>query len=485
MTRLERLKRWVAPGLRLSEAKRGDAPAGKRPAQTTSIARELVLLAWPIAAAMFGETLLGLVDTKLVGGLGAAALGGVGVGTMLMFLNYSTVFGLMRGVKVRAAYATGHGVPQRGVRYAQAGAVMGALLGVGVWCVGRDVGWLLRGIGIDDNLITPGRDFFSAISWGAPATCTLAALINHRQGKGDSRTPMIVGVLGNLVNVCLSYGLIYGHFGLPALGVRGAGYGTATTEWLEVSAMLGILAREARAARGTIDISLRSAAREVAELGVPTGAQFAAETLAFSTFTAVLGTIGDAQIAAHQIALATIRTSFLPGIAVGEAACVLVGRSLAQKRVDLADRATNIALALAIGFMAACGLVFAVLGGAIARVFTNDAEVAAIAQRLLYVAAAFQILDACNIVFRGALRGAKDVKVAAIMGIAIVWTCVPTAAYLLGKLAGWGALGGWCGFLAETSLSTVLFWRRWRRGPWRRAFEGPLAKEASTALVAA
>jgi MATE family multidrug resistance protein len=434
---------------------------------------------------MFGETALGLVDTKLVGGLGPAALGGVGIATTLMYLNYATVFGLMRGVKVRTAYATGKGSPEQAVRYAQAGVVMGALAGMLVWWIGRDVGWALYALGIDRTLVPYARDFLAAVTWGAPATCALAALINHRQGLGDSRSPMILGVGGNLVNAVLSYGLIYGHFGLPALGIRGAGLGTATTEWLELLGMLALLARDARRARGARLLPLRSALREVAELGVPTGLQFAAEMLAFTTFTAILGTIGGAQIAAHQIALATIRTSFLPGIAVSEAACVLVGQSLARGRLDEADRVTRTALHVAVAFMAACGVVFAVFGGALARAFTTDPEVARIAQRLLWVAAGFQVLDAVNIVLRGSLRGAKDVRVAAFIGIAVIWTCVPTAAYLLGRLAGWGALGGWCGFVFETLLSATLFWRRWHRGAWRRGFQRSQAEAPARSELAA
>jgi MATE family multidrug resistance protein len=80
------------------------------------------------------------------------------------------------------------------------------------------------------------------------------------------------------------------------------------------------------------------------------------------------------------------------------------------------------------------------------------------------------VLDAANIVLRGALRGAKDVRVPAIIGIGVVWTCVPVAAYVFGKLAGWGAFGGWLGFVGETTLATVLFGWRWRRGAWRDAF---------------
>jgi MATE family multidrug resistance protein len=202
-------------------------------------------------------------------------------------------------------------------------------------------------------------------------------------------------------------------------------------------------------------------------IGVPTGAQFGAELLAFSTFTAILGSLGATQIAAHQASLAIIRTSFLPGIAVGEAACVLVGQAVGRKRLDEADRVTRASLVIASVFMAVCGVAFAVFGEPIARAMVNGDEVVEVVRKLLLVAAVFQVLDAFNIVLRGALRGAKDVRVPAIMGISIVWTCIPVAAYLLGKLAGMGAIGGWCGFIAETLFATILFSMRWKRGAWR------------------
>lgn len=417
---------------------------------------------------MCGETLLGLVDTKLVGGLGPSALGGVGIATTFMFLAYAMVWGIMRGVKVRAAHAIGCGDTGDAIRYAQAGVAIGVVLGIVTAIAGRDVSPLLVLLGIDATLVPHARDFFAAITLGAPATAVVAALTQHRQAIGDSRTPMFVGVAGNVFNAVVAYGLIYGHFGLPALGVRGGGLATALTEWLEAIVMLAMLARDSFA-QAPSKIGLGFALREVLSLGVPTGLHFVGELLAFTMFTVLIGGLGATEIAAHQLALATIRTSFLPGLAISEAACVMVGRAIGAGRLPDADRATLAALKLAAGFMAACGVVFAILGGVIARAFTDDAMVAQTAQRLLWVAAVFQVLDAVNIVLRGALRGAKDVRFAAVIGIAIAWTCIPTAAFLLGKLAGLGALGGWLGFIAETTLAAWLFWRRWQRGAWRNA----------------
>jgi multidrug resistance protein, MATE family len=401
----------------------------------------------------------------------------VGVATTFMFLGYSVVFGIMRGVKVRTAHAIGEGRPLDGFVYARSGMLMGAALGIAIMIACRDVSGVLRALGTDPAIVPYASDFLAAVTLGAPQTCALAALIQHRQAISDSRTPMVVGIAGNAFNVLFAWALIYGHFGLPALGVRGGGFATATTETLELAVLALLLFRSERRARQAAGVqppmSLRQATRDVAELGLPTGLQFGVEMLAFATFTAVLGNIGGAEIAAHQIALSVIRVSFLPGVAISEASSVMVGQALGRRSLPEADAAVKSAVRVAIGFMAACGVAFAVLGGLIAQFFSTDPGVIVIARRLLLMAAAFQVLDAVNIVYRGALRGAKDVRVAAAIGIGTIWLFVPTAAWFLGRGAGLGALGGWIGFLGETTAGGILVWLRWRKGAWRAAYTRP------------
>jgi multidrug resistance protein, MATE family len=486
------LKRKAAPALHALAARGGwvrqRALSGRRPdlEGRAPAVREVSALAWPIAVAMLGETAMGLVDTRLVGALGPASIGGVGVATVLMYLCYAMVMGLMRGVKVRVAWAAGEGRPADAIRYAQAGALVGVASGAVVWLLARDASWALRALHVDRALVAPAREFLTARSWGAVGLCVMSALTQWRQGLGDTRTSMRVGLAGNVVNATLAYALIHGRFGAPRLGVAGAGYATAVTETLQCAALVWMFVRDYRVAPKGSTARLRDALREVGVVGVPTGAQFGAEMLAFTTFTALLGSLGADEIAAHQVALATIRASFLPGIAVAEAASVLVGRALGRGSIREADRVVVASLQLAGVFMALCGVVFALFGAAIVHVFTDDAAVVALARQLLLVAAVFQLLDACNIVLRAALRGARDTRAVALLGVAIVWTCVPGAAWLLGREMGLGVVGGWCGFVAETLLGTVAFGWRWSYGAWRRRFEGPaLDRITHRSLVAA
>ena len=214
------------------------------------------------------------------------------------------------------------------------------------------------------------------------------------------------------------------------------------------------LADPARYERARAEVPLRRAVREVAHLGVPTGLQFGSEMLAFATFTALLGTLGTEQIAAHQIALATIRTSFLPGTAVSEAASVLVGQALGRRSLADADRTTRAALLLAVSFMTAAEFCSPWAAGCwCARSPTTQwsrARPAAAAHRrglsgprrgrhrLARCASRCPRRPRSRAHRRG---GGVDLR--------------PDRRPPSRPLAGWGAAGGWCGFLAETTLGAI------------------------------
>jgi MATE family multidrug resistance protein len=205
---------------------------------------------------------------------------------------------------------------------------------------------------------------------------------------------------------------------------------------------------------------------------------FFCDYLAFAVCAAILASLGEREMAAHQITVVVNRLAYHPGLALGEVACILVGQALGARRLDMADRAVRSALKVAIIFMVVCGAAFALSSGPIAGFFTSDPSIASRTTHALWVAGMFQILDAINIVMRGALRGAKDVRFASFVGVCILWACVPTVTYGLGRLAGWGVVGGWVSFMVATGLSAVFFTQRWRRGQWR------LSMTATTGLVA-
>jgi hypothetical protein len=147
---------------------------------------QLLKLAGPIAAAMLGESALGLGDSRLVGALGAESLAGVGTATVVLFLSYAMGFGLMRGVKVRAAYAIGEGREGDGVRYAQAGAAVGVALGLLVFAATRAPEAIFLALGVAPGTARAAAEFTAARAWGAPAMFVVSAMVQYRQAVGDA-----------------------------------------------------------------------------------------------------------------------------------------------------------------------------------------------------------------------------------------------------------------------------------------------------------
>jgi MATE family multidrug resistance protein len=289
------------------------------------------------------------------------------------------------------------------------------------------------------------------------------ALSESRYGIGDSRSPLWAALGANVTNIALDAVLIFGL----GLGVRGAGIAAAVGHMVEAALLL-------RACRdpgiGWGSVRLRHLVHTL-RLGVPVGLQFTLEIGSFSLLVVMLARMGDADLAAHQIALQLTHLSFLPALAVGEAACVLVGQAVGAGEDGLVRDLARKAIGIAGTYSLAC---------AIPALFTTDPAVRAMAAKLLRVAAAFQLFDAGNAVARSVLRGTGDVRFAAIVAVVSAWAATPPLTWLLGTRMRLGALGGWLGLTVEVVAGCAILWWRLERGSWKaRAVECRARLEAS------
>jgi MATE family multidrug resistance protein len=289
------------------------------------------------------------------------------------------------------------------------------------------------------------------------------ALREHRYGLGDSRSPMIAGLAGNALNIALNWVMVM----QLGWGVRGSALATLFGHGAE----LVVVAWAYRAELGSVlparrELS-RAHLRSLFDVGVPTGVQFLLEMGSFALLTTIVSRIGEAQLAAHQIALQVIHFSFLPTLGVAEAAAVLAGQAVGARRDELVPVVARAGLWLSSIYAAGWTLAMPLVAAPIAACFTDEPALVAISVRLLWVAACFQIADGAAAVARGVLRGAGDVVVPARMGVLCAWVFTPPLAYVLGSVLGLGALGGWIGLLLEITTLALLVWWRIARGPWR------------------
>ncbi|HMJ13180.1 MAG TPA: MATE family efflux transporter [Polyangiaceae bacterium] len=434
---------------------------------------ELLRLAWPITVSMLSYSVMTTVDTLFVGRLGASALAGVGLGGVLAFIVVCFGFGCLRSVKVLISQALGAGDRTQVPALIGAGLLAGAALGIVALVAGVGLSRALPGFTASAASGEQAATYLLIRSLGSPVALLCGALREARYAQSDSRSPMVAALIANVLHIPIG---AYFIFSLD-WGVAGAAWATVLSQAVE----LLLLAKVSPGLRAALAAVERAHLGETWRLGWPLGVQFLLEVGAFATLVALLARISEIDLAAHQIVLQFTHASFLPALAVGEAASILAGQAVGANRDTLVKPVARAALLVTTLYTGACGVILAVLAPYLVMPFTSTAAVAALSIRLCYIAAAFQVFDGASIVARSVLRGTGDVRFPAVIGVCTAWLCTPPLTYLLGMRLELGAVGGWLALCLEIMLGAAVLWWRFERGAWKAAARS--ARTRVTGLV--
>jgi MATE family multidrug resistance protein len=423
--------------------------------------RELLHLAWPITISMLSFSAMTLVSTAFVASIGSDELAGVGLAGVIGFALVCFGIGLLRGAKTLVSQAVGAGRRDRIPELV--GAALGTAIALGALAtiVGQLVAPWLTSLSASPRAGGFACEYLAIRSLGAPLVLVYASLREASYGVGETRAPMRASLAGNAVNIALDCVLILGL----DWGVQGAAVATIFGNATEVAVLAWPMRAQLRR------VTWRPAAvREVWRQGVPNGLQFIMEVGAFLILTVLIARMSATDGAAHQMVLHLVNVSFLPAHALAESAAVLVGQAVGANKDHLVPLVARRAFTLGAAYASVCCVLYAVLGGMIAHAMSSgDAALGERATTLVHVSLLFLVADASNVIARGVLRGASDVRYAAIVGIATSWLTTPPLAWLLGVHAGLGAVGGWLGLAIEIVVGAALFWYRVQRGGWRPA----------------
>jgi MATE family multidrug resistance protein len=422
---------------------------------------ELVRISWPIAVSSLSYSAMTLVDTMLIGHVGRGELAGVGLAGIAAFVLLCFSMGMLRAANTLVAQAIGADRPQEARALLGAAIASAAAMGVVTLVGGQIVAELLPRLAATATAGAAARTYMRIRTLGAPLVLVFVALREVRYGQGQSRAPMAASIVANLINVALAYLFIF------VLGRGVAGAATATV--IAHAAELGFLAvTQARRGFG-LRAWGRPQLRALWRMGLPVGLQFALEVGSFALLSFLISMLSEVEMAAHQIAIQIIHFSFLPAFAIGEGAAVLAGQAVGADRDDLVRRVARLATGVAVVYTGVCTVLLAIGAPWLARAFTADPTVGRVAVGLLHIAAVFQMIDAANMVARGTLRGAGDVRYAATVGIVTSWLFTPPLCWLLGYRMGLGARGGWLGLCLEITVGAALLWHRIESRRWLSA----------------
>jgi MATE family multidrug resistance protein len=432
--------------------------------------REVLLLAYPVVLQQISMTTMGIVDSAMVGTLGATELGAVGFGGIWLWTFMCFFVGTTSGVQTFVAQKEGAGALRECGAWAWQGIYAVLPFGLAASAIlyfGASEG--IRLLGPSEQLQPLASTYVSVRSLGMTGMLCATAFSAFFRGVGDTRTPLYATLAANGLNVFLDYGLIFGEFGMPRLEVQGAAIATVLSEWLYMVAMIvpflrpRVRRRYATEVRGPRGADIRRLLR----VGAPIGGQWWLEMISFAAFTTLVARMGDASMAASQAFVALLSISFMQAIGLSIAVSTLVGQYIGAGEPENADRAFRSGLKMAALLAGGIAVLFSAIPEALVGIFTDDPEVIRLGRPLMLIGALFQFFDAFGILADGALRGAGDTRWPFLIRLALAWGLFVPLAYWMGVVLEGGLTWAWAAAgIHVLLLSAVLVWR-FRSGAWR------------------
>jgi MATE family multidrug resistance protein len=444
----------------------------------------MLKIAVPVVMAELGWMTMGVVDTVMVGPLGPQAISAAGVGNS-MHIAF-VIFGMatMLGLDTLVSQAYGRRDLRDCHRWFFDGLMLAGLMALPIMVLLAGVWFAIPFLGFHGAVRPLLESYFGVLMLSTPFLLAYAVCRRYLQAMHSPQPVMFALITANLINAFGNYVLVYGHFGMPALGVRGSAWATVISRGYMLGALLLAvwwidrrrtadllrdgLPSEALAAEGHglwhVDRAFdASRLRRLLALGLPAASQMGAEVGVFALATAMSGTLDPESSAAHQIALNLAGVAFMVPLGMGSAGAVRVGHAVGAGDRERASASGWTAIMLGTGFMLIAASLFVLMPRQLIGLFTHDRAVLSVGTSLLLLAAIFQLFDGVQGVITGTLRGLGDTRTAMVVNLVAHWLIGLPTGYLLCFVIGWGVYGLWVGLslgLIVTGMILLYVWTR-------------------------
>ncbi|MDA8228209.1 MAG: MATE family efflux transporter [Desulfitobacterium hafniense] len=458
---------------------------------TSSVSRKLLRryvyrLAWPVFIEMLLQMAVGVVDIAMVGRIGPSAIAAVGFANSLLMFVIAVFAAISVGTTALVARHIGAGELERAHEIARQSLILSLLLSFGITLLG--VIFPVQGIRLmmamqavpDQEVLDQGALFVRIVSLTMIPGLVMQIVNGVLRGAGDTKTPMRVNVIVNIVNIAGCLILVGGiqpftlsemYFtGISSLGVLGAAVSTALARALGGILSVWVLFR----GNFIIHLSLRDSYRfnfpemkRILNIGIPAAIEQVIMRGGQLLYGVIVGGLGTVAYAAHNVTMTAESLSFLPGFAFAVAATTMVGQALGAEDPKLAEESGKIATKVAIGLMSVMGVVFFFFAPALVSLFSSDPEVISLGAECLKIVAISQPPLALVMVLSGALRGAGDTKTVLYITGAGIWLVRVIFAYVFTTVFNWGLVGAWYAMIIDLFVRSILYYWRFRQGKWK------------------
>ena len=439
----------------------------------------LVAVAMPLAVAQLAQHAMGFVDTVMAGRLGPEALAGIALGSVSFFFVAIVISSMLFAVGPLVAQATGARRPEDAVRVLRQGLLWAAVLTppsmAALWAMPA----LLRVLGQDPVAVELASGYLRNVAWSMGPFLAFTALRAYLEGQGHTRPLMYVAFVGVALNVVANQAFMFGRWGFPALGLAGTGVATSlvyATMAVLAFAYVGWRYRAPAALGGRWRWDVATAV-EVLRLGWPISVTVGFESGLFAVSAMLMGRIGAAELAGHQIAIQTASLTFMIPLALGVATSARVGHAVGRGDPLGARAAGAVGIGLALLTMVATALLYRFAPRVVVALYLDvgdpaNAVVVGHAVVFLGIAAVFQLFDGLQVGAIGALRGLKDTKAPMWITLVSYWVVGIGGGVALAFGAGMGGVGLWWGLVLGLGVAGgallarfLVLLGRWRPPP--------------------
>jgi len=423
--------------------------------------------------ATVADTVMSFVDFAFVSCLGSESQAAVGNASVLVWTLFGMGTGVVTAISTFASQALGQGKPQEGAAYMWQAVYLSLGFGLLGLVLIPMVPSVYAALGHPAGVAALEVPFTKIMLLAAFPAVAAAAVSNYFNGIHRPVVTMMSMIVANLFHVVLAYAMIFGRFGLPAMGAPGAAWSTVISLSLRTGWLLLAMSKRDFRREFKPFASWRYAGSRMwglLKIGTPVGLQWVADIGTWALFSNwLISQFGTVHIAATQIVWKLLELSWMPAIGIGVGVNAAVGKAVGEADHESARRRARLGTLLCVGYMGVMGTVFAVFRYPLVGLLTTDRDVLALGANLMLLAAAFQIFDAMSISYGSALRGAGDTKWPAIVLAAYCYGIVIAGGWMLTVAwPGLGSYGPWMMCAIYAILLSLTMRYRWTHGDWKK-----------------
>ncbi len=438
---------------------------------------ETLKLTVPVFLELLISSLFGMVDMMMVGNSGAPSIttpsiAATGITNQVMLIGIAMAQAMSTGGTAMISRYYGAGEPGKipnvvkHVIFLMVGILIIPFLLINQ-IYSRE---LMTFIGAEKETIAIGLNYFKIVTFGFSFQAINLAIFASMRGVGDTKTPMVLNVAVNLLNVFGNYILIFGKLGLPKLGVTGAGISTCISQVVAFIVLVIMLSNKDHLVK--LDLAKgfkfnKTILNNLLKVGGPAALEQVGFRLGVVMFIKIISGLGTVAYATHQIASNIISLSFAPGQAFGIAASTLVGRSLGENRIDKAENFIIDSNRLALMSSVFFALIFYFFGPSLVGFYTEDQNIINMSGNVMKVIALIQPFQASAFAISGGLRGAGDTISTLIVTIIGVFVIRLSAAYVFINIIHLGVVGAWLAMLLDQIIRWIGISLRYKTGKWK------------------